>query len=412
MLCQYTVKNYKSIKNEVTINLEALDITEFSDSLISYEDGEKYLPLSVIYGPNGGGKSNLIQSFRFLIHKITKPVFEILREDKEKNFQSVNNDVKAVPFKFDDNSSDKPSEFELYFRYENYEYHYKTEILGNYFLKEYLSRKRISSERYTNIFSRDDKEIRFYNSLSKYNLNENSNVSKDISLISYLRIMHNENAIVRSVYNWFQTGIIGINGTSRVEMDMYEYALVLSEQFKGYHEKIINMMQEMDIDVRDFEIVDNNGENEIYTKHVVNNIDRILKLAEESTGTRKLFGILSYICIVLNLGTTLLIDELDCNIHPKLLGYIMNLFSNKDINKNNAQLIFTSHDLVTMSNEYLRRDEIWFIAKDADESSSLYSLAEFKKENGKVARKDETYSKQYLEGRYGSDPYLQKIIKW
>ena len=98
-------------------------------------------------------------------------------------------------------------------------------------------------------------------------------------------------------------------------------------------------------------------------------------------------------------------------IHPVLLRYLIDLFSNPDINRRNSQLIFTSHDLSNMTNEVFRRDEIWFVAKGIDRGSILYCLADFKTENGKV-RNDAVYAKQYLEGKYGADPYLQRIINW
>ena len=95
-----------------------------------------------------------------------------------------------------------------------------------------------------------------------------------------------------------------------------------------------------------------------------------------------------------------------------LLDYIINLYTNKEINKNGAQLIFTSHDLSTMNGTNFRRDEIWFVAKGIEQNSVLYSLVEFKTKDGTSVRKDAKYNKQYLEGKYGADPYLKKIIDW
>ena len=121
---------------------------------------------------------------------------------------------------------------------------------------------------------------------------------------------------------------------------------------------------------------------------------------------------LPFIAKSLVLGTTLVIDELDAKIHPVLLKYVIMLYNNMTINKHGAQLIFTSHDLSTMNNEVFRRDEIWFVAKGNNQNSKLYSLVEFKTGNGEVVRKDAKYDKQYLEGKYGADPYLRRIIDW
>ena len=75
-------------------------------------------------------------------------------------------------------------------------------------------------------------------------------------------------------------------------------------------------------------------------------------------------------------------------------------------------MIFTSHDLSTMNSEMFRRDEIWFVAKGRSQNSKLYSLVEFKNDKGETVRKDARFDKQYLEGKYGADPYLRKIIDW
>ena len=151
---------------------------------------------------------------------------------------------------------------------------------------------------------------------------------------------------------------------------------------------------------------------EVFTRHVVQGYSEELTLAEESSGTQKLFSLLPFIARSLIKGTTLIIDELDAKIHPVLLKHIIMLFNNLEANRHGAQLIFTSHDLSTMNNEIFRRDEIWFVAKGNDQNSKLYSLVEFKAGNGEIIRKDAKYDKQYLEGKYGADPYLRKIIDW
>lgn len=72
------------------------------------------------------------------------------------------------------------------------------------------------------------------------------------------------------------------------------------------------------------------------------------------------------------MGTTLVIDELDAKIHPVLLKHIIMMFNDMAINKNGAQLIFTSHDLSTMNSDVFRRDEIWFVAKGNCQKVMIY----------------------------------------
>ena len=81
MLCQFTVKNYKSIRDEVTFDMQAAAISEHEDRIIKDRDGEAFLPVSAIYGPNGGGKSNVLKALQTLVAKILRPLYAT--EDNE-----------------------------------------------------------------------------------------------------------------------------------------------------------------------------------------------------------------------------------------------------------------------------------------------------------------------------------------
>ena len=86
------------------------------------------------------------------------------------------------------------------------------------------------------------------------------------------------------------------------------------------------------------------------------------------------------------------------------------MFKNPKINQNGAQLIFTSHDVTTMRNTVFRRDEIWFAAENDDHESEIYSLYEIRREDNERVNNTAAYDKQYLEGRYGADPYLRNML--
>ena len=125
-----------------------------------------------------------------------------------------------------------------------------------------------------------------------------------------------------------------------------------------------------------------------------------------------MFSFLGECISCLEEGNLILADELDAKLHPKLLEYIIALFTNPKSNQNGAQLLLTSHDITTMNPSVFRRDEIWFCARNPMGASKLYSLISFRKENGQQPRNDEIYGKRYLEGRYGADPYIRKILSW
>ena len=103
----------------------------------------------------------------------------------------------------------------------------------------------------------------------------------------------------------------------------------------------------------------------------------------------------------------MIFDELDSQLHFKLVEMIIRMFHDKKINGQNPQLIFTCHNTALMDQDLLRRDQIWFTEKDYDGVSTLYSLADFVDEDGVKIRKDENYEKNYLLGKYGAIPTLK-----
>ena len=112
---------------------------------------------------------------------------------------------------------------------------------------------------------------------------------------------------------------------------------------------------------------------------------------------------------VMKNGGVYFIDDLNASLHPLLVRNFILTFLNPEININHAQLIFTTHDTWLLSNQLLRRDEIWFTEKDADGLSALYSLADFIDEDDSRIRKDENYEENYLLGKYGAIPSLKTI---
>ena len=97
-------------------------------------------------------------------------------------------------------------------------------------------------------------------------------------------------------------------------------------------------------------------------------------------------------------------------LHPKLSRAIIEIFNSKN-NKNN-QLIFNSHDIINMTKDVFRRDEIWFVYRDENYSTKLVPLSNIVNYKGEQVRKDAKYYKQYLEGKYGADPFIKKGFDW
>ena len=402
MLCQFTVKNFKSIRDEVTFDMQAAAISEHEDRIIEDPDGEKYLPVSVIYGPNGGGKTNVLVALGTIIERVLRPLYMAeAHEDRARFYKKITVD----PFAFSEKKNE-PTEFEVFFRTEIAEYRYILHIRRDEVVYERLERIKLETKRRSVLFSRDEKGIELKGVLAKLKVSEG--LSKTLTLLSYLGIAYKENDVVKDVLSWFEFGIEFLNyGNPMQELEMDISTL---ENIKHL---MLDMMREMDLDIVDFRLEKKENDSiKVFTKHLVDGTETEINLSDESSGTNKLFKMLPLIVESLIMGTVLIVDELDAKLHPVLLRYIIMMFNNMDINRHKAQLIFTSHDLSTMNSEVFRRDEIWFVAKGNAQNSKLYSLVEFKNENGESVRKDARFDKQYLEGKYGADPYLRKIIDW
>ena len=403
MLCQFTVKNFKSIRDEVTFDMQAAAISEHEDRIIKDTDDELYLPVSAVYGPNGGGKSNVLEALHSLVTKVLRPLYAT------SNNEDVAIKMKKLviePFAFDAKTINEPTEFELFFRTAQAEYRYELTVKKEVIEYERLDRIKLETGRKSALFERDENEINLKGAFAR--LKTSDELSDTLPLLSYLGITYSKNEVVQDVLDWFDEEIDFLNyGNPVQELRM---AVSKSEDVKRL---MIQMIQEMDLDIVDFRVEEKENDRiEVFIKHVVNKYEAELNLLDESSGTKKLFGLLPFIAKSLLKGTTLVIDELDAKIHPVLLKYLIMTFSNMEKNKKGAQLIFTSHDLSTMNSEVFRRDEIWFVAKGNRQNSKLYSLVEFKNKKGESVRKDAKFDKQYLEGKYGADPYLRKIIDW
>ena len=396
MLCQFAFKNFKSYKNETILDFQAATLPEFKETLITDENASALLPVSAIYGPNGGGKTNLLMALSCVISTIVIPVSEL---NKGHTFPILQQNANATPFAFDTVSSDEPTEFRLFFRVGKNEYCYYIAFLKDEIVSEDLYRKAITGKKSATIFERENGKITLGYSINKKSINKD--VNPKMPYISFLAINYNIPEIIEAM-SWFEGCIIRNYANPSIEYQIMLYSDTIGKN------QMIHALNDMDIDITDYRY--DSDVHQLYVKRHINNKDYELPYMEESEGTRKLISALPVILLALRDGRLLIIDELDAKLHPKLLRYVISLFKNKDINRNGAQLLFTSHDMSTMKNTVFRRDEIWFACENDAHESELYSLHELRNEDGDRIKNTASYDKQYLEGRYGADPYLRNML--
>ena len=396
MLCQFSFQNFKSYREETTFDFQASAIPEFADSLITKDKCSSLLPVSAVYGPNGGGKSNLLLALASLISTVVKPIHQLEKNRKSLIMQQK---VTAEPFLFDAVSEEESTEFQIFFRTEEYEYRYYLGVLKDEISAETLDRKKIGGKKPAHIFYREGEEISLGTILQKENVN--TNINAKMPFLSFLAINYNI-PVIAEVQEWFESCIIRSYANPMAEMQ-----IMVSDDTE-FKKQILLLLNDMGIDVDDYRF--DEKEKQLYLKRRIGKEEYELPFDHESDGTKKLIAALPVLLVALQEGRLVIIDELDAKLHPKLLRYVISMFKNRKINKHGAQLLFTSHDMATMKNTVFRRDEIWFAALNESHSSEIYSLYEIRREDNERVNSTAAFDKQYMEGRYGADPYLQNIL--
>ncbi len=395
MLCQFSFQNFKSYKEETTLDFQAATLPEFRETLITDDTAGDLLPVSVIYGPNGGGKTNLLQALSCVISTVVKPVNDL---QKNRQFFILQQKVDAVPFLFDPSSANEPTEFRLFFRVAQNEYCYYISLKNDEVISESLYRKALTGKKSANIFERGADGITLGPSISKKSIN--TNVNPKMPYLSFLAINY-DIPVISEVMTWFESCIIRTYANPIAERQ------IMLAKDEPYKDQFIRALNDMDIDITDYRYDEES--NQLFMKRNLGANEYELPFTEESDGTKKLIAALPVILLALREGRMVIIDELDAKLHPKLLKYVISLFKNREINKYGAQLLFTSHDMYTLKNTVFRRDEIWFAAENKSHESEIYSLHEIRGEDNDRIKNTAAYDKQYLEGRYGADPYLSNV---
>ena len=396
MLCQFSFQNFKSYKEETTFDFQAAAIPEFSASLLGEEKSGRLLPVGVVYGPNGGGKSNLLQALSCLITTVVKPIHDL---EKTREDIVIQQKAECEPFLFDDTSHDKPTEFQVYFRQGKNEYRYYLALKEDEVVSEALYWRAIGGRKTGTVFEREGSNITLGVSINKASIN--TSVNPKMPYLSFLAINY-DIPVIAEVQKWFESCVIRNYANPVVD------STVMISKNDDVKKRIVQALNDMGIDLTGYRFDEN--EKQLYTQRTVNGKSYELRFMDESDGTQKLIAVLPVLLMALREGRLVIIDELDAKLHPKLLRYVIAMFKNPKINQNGAQLIFTSHDVTTMRNTVFRRDEIWFAAENDNHESEIYSLYEIRREASERVNSTAAYDNQNLEGRYGADPYLRNML--
>ena len=406
MLIRFSFKNFKSFKNENCLDMEATSLKEHEYNIAKTENGD-YLQIAAIYGANASGKTNVLQAFSYMKKKV------LVSDDSRIN----NNLSEENIFTFMINN--EPISLEVEILAENNKiYKYGFEVLNNAIISEWLYEKRVN--KFYEIFDRTNNNIEVKDNKNK--LLGLANVDEKTLFLNVFAKIDKNNEDFNNVYNWFIDANYLDLGDPNFENALNNRISLKIIEDKKYKEELLKFIKTFDATIDSINISPNSLEelkntNGVVKVELVHNGEdgnkKALPLVLESNGTMKMFHLFDFLMDTLRNGRVLFVDELDAKLHPLLTRYIINLFHNSEKNIGNGQLIYSTHDTVNLNKETFRRDEIWFVEKDKNGVSELYSLSDYiiEDENGnaKKVRNDATYNKDYLTGRYGAIPVLEEF---
>ena len=418
MLIEFTVKNYRSIKDEQVLSMVKAKGKELEDRNTFFPNTPSSVSLlrsSVIYGPNAAGKSNVVKA-------LTEMEF-IVRNSASTSQEG--DPISVTPFLFNESTAKQATEFEMVFINEGVRYQYGFSAKKYHITEEWLIAypKGRPQRWFSRAFNErsESYEYKFSDFLSgQRTVWQNATRSNALFLSTAVQLNSDQ---LKPVFNWFKDKLrpTNVNGwgpnftaslcednstkkqilrfLKAADFDIHDIQIetekfdpnLLPDQFPAIIKEKINK------EMKGKEIID------IKTIHKTDNGNLMsLDFKDESDGTQKFFSFAGPWIDILKHGHILVVDELHDNLHPKMVKYLIELFHSNRTNPNNAQLIFTTHETSMLSQEIFRRDQIWFCEKDNSQATTLYPLTDFSPRKEK-----ENIELGYLSGRYGALPFVQ-----
>ena len=413
VLLDIEIKNLKSFKNQTIFSMEAENKIEDRNSFEVEVGKEKFelLKTAVLFGGNASGKSNftsVLSIFRYYlfnkgIEKYNKEGFRFGEEDKSSTIKVRNVvDDKIYEYILEINFNTKKIikeklyitalERKLVFERENNKIvKYDKEIFSEYeitigFINETLTDSdsiisriiewRVPEEIEKYIFYIDKIKINNYSDdLGKYIYENKNNKKLVIEFLKKIGIIVNDIEVYREKNEFFLKNI----------RESKEFQ-ILSEKEQ---EKLLSQIAYI---YRIYFVYEDNQKQKYK-----------LNYYEQSAGTQKILSMFFPIYNLLNNGGVMIIDELDITLHYSLIKEIIKMFNSVEYNRKNAQLIFTTHNLLLLDFNLFREDQIWFLENnDVSTGTELYSLSDIE-----GYEKNKYLLRDYLNGNFGGIPKLE-----
>lgn len=410
MIISFTIRNFKSIREEQCINFYAENLNDTHKDNIAFPDKQKrigILKTAGIYGANASGKSNILKAFGAFQYMIASSSDWKL-DDKIKCYE---------PFRLDYETRNAPCFFKLDFIGKNgTRYTYQVEFSQDRIEMEQLD--FYPTARMVSLFKRKttaDGKFYFHPGNQLKGGRRIIPCMKNNLYLSKAANTENASELIKNIYREireninFVTPATGFFAVQSLKNDDYlkQLSLLLKCADTGISEVGRKKRDKESFKLEGIEKLSEAMRSQIISDFeyepffVHNSFKDNFEIKDESNGTTRLYDLAPLILLALPHGETVVIDEIDNSLHPYISEFIIKLFNDPETNPHNAQLIFAAHDITLMNQEYMRRDQFWFTEKDKSGATQIYSLDEFKE-----ARASSPFAKWYVQERFGAVPEI------
>jgi uncharacterized protein len=423
MFVKFSVQNFRSIFGNQELSLVSSNPRERLDSAISVgQPIGSVLRVAAIYGANASGKTNILRALKF---------FQSAVRNSQRRWEPEE-PIPVDRFAFGD-ESELPTRMSLDFLLNGVRYEYGFTLDGRIFLTEWLhaytsGRKQVWLDRV------EGRDIKFGPALQTAGNRELNNAIPKLvrpnSLVLSAAVQNNYEHL-NPIYNAITKNLVGLLESRETLVDSTARISFTEPNLKT---RIARLMRAADLGIVDYDFVEEEMEEQMQITlsamfealpapkngdkpkapfkmpkvsffHQASEGRRVkLDASDESAGTLAYFGLMGPVCEALENGQLIFIDEIESSLHPNLAALIVQLFNNPRTNQNNAQLIFTTHEVTLLTDCSLRRDQIWFTEKDRVGATTLFPLSDFH------LRKDDKITKGYLQGRFGGVPNVDQLL--
>ena len=407
MIIDFTVSNYRSIREAVTLSFVAQkgrgkspDDEVGAGYAVPGRDF-KLLPVAGLFGANASGKSNVLRALNALLELMD------LGGSSERALKSD-----LVPFKLDINAAKASSNFEVRVALEGSIFIFTLSVRSGFILSEKLEYSPQPEARRSVrlLYSRtwDEQSGTYRTKTGEHFAGPHTQLLRTIEkhepYISLLRRLKID--VTAPLMEWLSARPLG----SFTEFDSLdqEFSAEVQHKIPVLHDYSKRLVRAFDTGLSNIvieKVPDKYADprHQVWAVHSTPEGEVRWDLKEESLGTQKLFALGQAFMVAIDGGAPCIVDEFGSNFHPRITREIIRLFHSPETNPKGAQLIFTSHDNTLWRGGSLRRDEIWLTEKQADGSTRLFPLSDYK------VRSDMALDKAYMDGRFGAVPVLDDV---